>query len=65
MRTIAGYVQDGLTRALSAGFGIGQAQGFFVGRPTSVPAAKLMPVPINFRQRQPEQKNTGLNESVS
>lgn len=57
MRTIAGYVQDGLTLALSAGFGI--------GRPTSVPAAKLMPVPINFRQRQPEQKNAGLNECVS
>lgn len=57
MRTIAGYVKDGLTLALSAGFG--------VGRPTSVPAAKLMSVPIDVRQRQPEQKNTGLNECVS
>ncbi len=65
MRIIAEYVQDGPTLALLAELGIDQAQGFLIGRLTSVPTTKSMPIPINLRQRQPEQKNTGLNENVS
>ncbi len=65
MRTIAEYVQGGPTLALLAELGIDLAQGFFIGRPTSVPTTKSMPIPINLKQRQASQKKTGSSENVS
>jgi len=64
MKTIAEYVQDGPTLALLAELGIDFAQGYFIGRPTSVPTSKSMPIPINPRQRQVAKK-LGSNEGVS
>jgi diguanylate cyclase (GGDEF)-like protein len=55
MKTIAEYVQGGPTLALLAELGIDLAQGYFIGRPTSVPTTKSMPIPINLRQRQAQQ----------
>jgi len=52
MKTIAEYVQGGPTLALLADLGIDMAQGYFIGRPTSVPTTKSMPIPINQSQRQ-------------
>ena len=52
MKTIAEYVQGGPTLALLAELGIDLAQGYFIGRPTTVPTTKSMPIPINLRQRQ-------------
>ncbi|MBT8098178.1 MAG: EAL domain-containing protein, partial [Gammaproteobacteria bacterium] len=65
MRTIAEYVQDGPTLALLAELGIDLAQGFFIGRPTSVPTTKSMPIPITIKERQTNQKKSGSNENVS
>ena len=65
MRTIAEYVQGGPTLALLAELGIDLAQGFFIGRPTSVPTTKSMPIPINLKKRQASQKKTGSSENVS
>jgi len=64
MKTIAEYVQGGPTLALLAELGIDLAQGYFIGRPTSVPTTKSMPIPINFRQRQVAQV-VGGKESAS
>jgi diguanylate cyclase (GGDEF)-like protein len=64
MKTIAEYVQGGPTLALLADLGIDMAQGYFIGRPTSVPTTKSMPIPINLRQRQAQKKSaTGENAS--
>jgi len=52
MKTIAEYVQGGPTLALLAELGIDLAQGYFIGRPTSVPTTKSMPIPINLKKRQ-------------
>ncbi len=65
MRTIAEYVQGGPTLALLAELGIDLAQGFYIGRPTSVPTTKSMPIPINLKQRPTSQKKTGSSENVS
>jgi len=65
MRTIAEYVQGGPTLALLAELGIDLAQGFFIGRPTSVPTTKSMPIPITLKQRQAEKKQAGSGETVS
>ena len=65
MKTIAEYVQGGPTLALLAELGIDLAQGFFIGRPTSVPTTKSMPIPISFRQRESKQKKAGSGESAS
>ena len=48
-----------------AELGIDLAQGFFIGRPTSVPTTKSMPIPINLRQRQSKQQKTSSGENVS
>ena len=65
MRTIAEYVQSGPTLALLAELGIDLAQGFFIGRPTSVPTTKSMPIPINLRQRQAGTKRASTGDTVS
>jgi EAL domain-containing protein (putative c-di-GMP-specific phosphodiesterase class I) len=65
MRTTAEYVQDGPTLALLAELGIDLAQGFFIGRPTSVPTTKSMPIPIKLKQREPKQEKASSNENVS
>jgi diguanylate cyclase (GGDEF)-like protein len=65
MRTIAEYVQDGPTLALLADLGIDLAQGFFIGRPTSVPTTKSMPIPININERIPQQKKVESKENAS
>jgi diguanylate cyclase (GGDEF)-like protein len=64
MKTIAEYVQGGPTLALLAELGIDLAQGYFIGRPTSVPTTKSMPIPINFRQLQASNKLSS-NEGIS
>ena len=64
MKTIAEYVQGGPTLALLAELGIDMAQGYFIGRPTSVPTTKSMPIPINLRQRQAQKKSSNI-ESAS
>ena len=64
MKTIAEYVQGGPTLALLAELGIDLAQGYFIGRPTSVPTTKSMPIPIGLRQRQ-ENKKAGSGENAS
>jgi diguanylate cyclase (GGDEF)-like protein len=64
MRTIAEYVQGGPTLALLAELGIDLAQGYFIGRPTSVPTTKSMPIPIGLRQRQ-EARKAGSGENAS
>jgi EAL domain-containing protein (putative c-di-GMP-specific phosphodiesterase class I) len=51
MKTIAEYVQGAPTLALLADLGIDMAQGYFIGRPTSVPTNKSMPIPINFKPK--------------
>ena len=62
MKTIAEYVQGGPTLALLAELGIDLAQGYFIGRPTSVPTTKSMPIPITQGQRKPS-ASTGENVS--
>jgi EAL domain-containing protein (putative c-di-GMP-specific phosphodiesterase class I) len=62
MKTIAEYVQGGPTLALLAELGIDLAQGYFIGRPTSVPTTKSMPIPITQGQRKPS-VSTGENAS--
>jgi EAL domain-containing protein (putative c-di-GMP-specific phosphodiesterase class I) len=52
MRIIAEYVQSGPALALLAELGVDMAQGYFIGRPTTVPTNKSMPIPINLRRRQ-------------
>ncbi len=64
MKTIAEYVQGGPTLALLAELGIDLAQGYFIGRPTSVPTTKSMPIPINLRQLQAS-KNLSSNDGIS
>ncbi len=64
MRTIAEYVEGGPTLALLAELGIDMAQGYFIGRPTSVPTTKSMPIPINLKPREYRQK-AGSGESAS
>ena len=64
MKTIAEYVQGGPTLALLAELGIDLAQGYFIGRPTSVPTTKSMPIPIGLRQRQ-ESRKAGSGENAS
>ena len=64
MKTIAEYVQGGPTLALLAELGIDLAQGYFIGRPTSVPTTKSMPIPINLRQLQASKK-LGSNDAIS
>jgi EAL domain-containing protein (putative c-di-GMP-specific phosphodiesterase class I) len=64
MKTIAEYVQGGPTLALLAELGIDLAQGYFIGRPTSVPTTKSMPIPINLRQLQASKK-LGSNDGIS
>ena len=51
MKTIAEYVQGGPTLALLAELGIDLAQGYYIGRPTSVPTTKSMPIPIRSGKR--------------
>ena len=51
MKTIAEYVQGGPTLALLAELGIDLAQGYYIGRPTTVPTTKSMPIPIRSGQR--------------
>jgi len=46
MKTIAEYVQSSEALALLAKLGIDYAQGFYISRPTKVPAMKTMPIPI-------------------
>lgn len=58
MRTIAEYVQGGPTLALLAELGIDLAQGYYIGRPTSVPTTKSMPIPINLKQRKARQQRS-------
>ena len=65
MRTIAEYVQGGPTLAVLAELGIDLAQGFFIGRPTSVPTTKSMPIPINLKNHQASQKKAGSGDKAS
>jgi diguanylate cyclase (GGDEF)-like protein len=51
MKTIAEYVQGGPTLALLAELGIDLAQGYYIGRPTTVPTTKSMPIPIRSGKR--------------
>ena len=46
MKTIAEYVQSSESLALLGKLGIDYAQGYFIGRPSKVPAIKSMPIPI-------------------
>jgi diguanylate cyclase (GGDEF)-like protein len=64
MKTIAEYVQGGPTLALLAELGIDLAQGYFIGRPTSVPTTKSMPIPITQRPRK-SSTTAGTGENVS
>ena len=49
MKTIAEYVQSSEALALLAKLGIDYAQGFYISRPTKVPAMKTMPIPISTK----------------
>lgn len=46
MKTIAEYVQSAESLSLLGELGIDYAQGFYIGRPTRLPATKSMPIPI-------------------
>ena len=46
MKTIAEYVQSSEALSLLGELGIDYAQGYYIDRPTKVPAMKSMPIPI-------------------
>lgn len=56
MKTIAEYVQSRAALTLLANLGVDYAQGFYIGKPTSSPEKKSMPIPIDT-QRQKQLRN--------
>lgn len=51
MRTIAEYVQSGPAFSLLAELGVDYAQGFYVGKPVSVPRHRTLPVSLASKRR--------------
>ncbi len=52
MQTIAEYVRDAESLELLAELGVDLAQGYFVGRPVSVPTNKVTPISLSSHRQQ-------------
>lgn len=50
MKTVAEYVQSAPALVLLSELGVDLAQGYYIGRPTSLPLLKSMPIPLNSRR---------------
>ena len=46
MKTVAEYVKDGASLSLLGELGIDYAQGHYIGRPSTAPNQRAMPIPI-------------------
>lgn len=50
MKTVAEYVQNGPVLSLLGELGIDYAQGYYIGRPASVPSNRTMPITLSSKQ---------------